>query len=83
MSIENRDYSVNDLEHVKFTPESTPDDSTIQVSTVKGSTTNEEISQIDRVVCALDQVIVELQKMNAYWSLITNTTLSEGDQPNG
>lgn len=30
MAVENRNYSKNDLEHVKFTPESTPDNSIVQ-----------------------------------------------------
>ena len=69
MTVENKLYSRNDLEHVKFTKDSTNLDSTVKVRT--DSLIDEQKLQTQIIVACLTKIEDELMKMNAYLALMT------------
>lgn len=68
MTIENKNYSVNDLERVKFRPDSDLDDSIVQTY---------DMNQVDRDVVQeqLSDILAELKKINMYFAMITSSDI--------
>ncbi len=76
MTKENLNYSVNDLERVKFTEDSDTDNSIVQTSE-----TNELslLTNHNDIMCALNEIIKELRKINLYIHLDTGTEITDED----
>jgi len=66
MTIENKEYSKNDLEHVKFTKDSTKDNSIVQTSE-----TNQDPLKVrhKEIFVLLDNIHSELVKLNTYFAI--------------
>ena len=86
MAIENKNYAASDLERVKYTADSTRDNSVIQTFVVNQPTgeTPTPVQQFSFIesrvqntdlLAILEQMQHELEKMNTYFSVITNVKL--------
>ncbi len=76
MAKENLEYSVNDLERVKFTPESNTDNSVVQTSE-----TNEVplLTNHNEIICALTEITRELKKINLAIQFSTGNDITDQD----
>lgn len=70
MTKKNLEYSVNDLERVKFTEESDTDNSVVQ--TTEANQTPQDVRH-NEMMCVLAEIREQLEKSNFYWEMITNT----------
>ena len=86
MATENKNYAATDLERVKFTADSDTDNSVVQTFVVNQTTgetpTPVQLTQFvenrvqnDDLLAMLEQIKYELEKMNTYFSVITNVKL--------
>lgn len=82
MTVENKNYSKNDLEHVKFTQDSNAENSIVQTYATNQQSLNELTEKLSqelnfriKVVCTLDAMLDELKKINTHLNLINESDL--------
>ena len=68
MAVENKQYSANDLDRVKYTPESTKDNSVVQVRLTE--IIGEQRAETEKIVHTLEEIKEEMIKLNTYFALI-------------
>lgn len=77
MAVENRSYSVNDLEHAKFTSDSDSNNSIVQTQVInQKSIANQELDSITRMAAIevlLGKICSQLETINSHLSYITET----------